>query len=82
MDRWYIYYVTLTQQGRLFFERKKDIKKEKTNIQNVLNIEAISASNDDVNIGDVNDSNIIIDNKLSIIENEIEEKCDNDEDKL
>lgn len=73
----------LTQQGRTFFEREKDYedKTKKTNIQNVLNIETINAPNGNVIIGDVNDSNIVINNALSKIETEIEEKCDNNEEK-
>lgn len=78
-----IYYATLTQQGRTFFEREKDYeeKMKKANIQNVLNIETINAPNGNVIIGDVNDSNIIINNTLSKIENDIEEKCNNSEEK-
>ena len=73
----------LTQQGRTFFEREKDYedKINKTNSKSVVNINTINAPNGNVIIGDVNDSNIIINNTLSKIENEIEEHCDSTEEK-
>ena len=73
----------LTQQGRTFFEREKDYedKINKTQSKNIVNIHTINAPNGNVIIGDVNDSNIIINNTLSQIERDIEEKSESVEEK-
>ena len=73
----------LTQQGRTFFEREKDYedKINKTQSKNIVNIHTINAPNGNVIIGDVIDSNLIINNTISQIESEIEARCESDEEK-
>lgn len=71
----------LTQAGRTYIEREKKYneKLERLSSKNIYN--NINATGSTVFIGDVIGSTINIDNSVSRIEQEIEKKCDNEEDK-
>lgn len=71
-----VYNAILTHQGRTFFEREKEYYKNINTSSTYIN-----AQNSTIFIGDVINSNINIDNCVSKIENDIEEKCDNELDK-
>ena len=71
-----VYNALLIQQGRTFFEREKEYKKNISASSTYIN-----AQNSTIFMGDVINSDININNYASKIENDIEEKCDNEEDK-
>lgn len=73
---------TLTQAGRTYFEREKKYneKFERLSSKNIYN--NINATGSTVFMGDVIGSTINMDNLVSRIEQEIEKKCDNEEDKI
>lgn len=73
-----VYYADLTQAGRSYFEREKKFY-EKLSSKNIYN--NINATGNTVFMGDIISSNINTDNSVSKIEQEIEEKCDNEDDK-
>jgi hypothetical protein len=51
------------------------------NTSNTYNIGSINADNSNVVVGNVIDSNLVVNNNISRIENEIENKCESDEEK-
>ena len=74
----------LTQAGRTYFEREeKYFKRMKENANNIYNVGSIHADGSNFVLGDVNNSSLIIDNSFTRIEEEIEQKCDEeDKDKM
>ena len=72
----------MTQAGRTYFEREKKYneKFERLSSKNIYN--NINATGSTVFMGDVIGSTINMDNSVSRIEQEIEKKCDNEEDKI
>lgn len=78
-----VYYASLTQNGRTYFEREKEYNKKIQDMRTskIYNIGTITAQNSNLFVGDVFDSNIEMSNTISKIENEIENKCDTEEEK-
>ena len=76
-----IYYAVLTQAGRSYFEREKQYyeKLERLSSKNIYN--NVNATGSTVFMGDVINSNLSINNSVLKVEQEIEEKCNNEEDK-
>lgn len=77
-----VYNAILTQAGRTYFEREKKHNERLSKLSsNTYNINNLTATNSNFVMGDVVNSNLNIDNSVSRIEQEIEEKCDNEDDK-
>lgn len=77
-----VYYAELTNTGRTYFEREKrymeqieKISRPSVSIGNLTNMGVF-------NMGNITDSNITIDNSISQIEKEIEEKGNEDKEEL
>lgn len=69
----------LTQAGRTYFEREGKHNARLSKLSS--NTYNITANNSNFVMGNVVNSTLNIDNSISIIKQEIEEKCDNEEDK-
>lgn len=77
-----IYYATLTQAGRTYFEREKKYEEKLSKLSsNTYNINNLTANNSNLIMGDVINSTLNIDNSVAKIEQMIEEKCNNEDDK-
>lgn len=77
-----VYNAILTQAGRTYFEREKKHNERLSKLSsNTYNINNLTATNSNFVMGDVVNSTLSIDNSVSRIEQEIEEKCDNEDDK-
>lgn len=66
--------VTLTPQGITYFEDKKMAKEKDETMRSSINIGSITATGSNIVLGDVINSTFSIDNSVSRIEQEIEEK--------
>ena len=70
----------LTQAGRTYFEREgKYFNRMKENANNVYNVGTINADGSNLVLGDVNNSNLIIDSSFTKIEKRIQEECDKED---
>lgn len=77
-----VYYATLIQAGRTYFEREKKYEEKLRKLSsNTYNINNLTANNSNFVMGDVINSTLNIDNSVARIEQMIEEKCDNEDDK-
>lgn len=78
-----IVYAKLTQSGRTFFEREEEYYKrlKDFNSNKTITIETINAENSNIIVGDVIDSNIILNNTLDKIESEIDKNCKTEKEK-
>lgn len=77
-----ICYASLTQQGRTFFERENEFKKNKISSEpKVINIENFSATNSNVFMADVINSSVVLNNTISEIESEINSRCKDENEK-
>lgn len=77
-----VYDVSLTQAGRSYFEREKKYnEKSAKSISNTYNFGDIHASNSNLVLGEVKNSILNIDNSISMIEQKIDVKCENDEER-
>ena len=72
-----IWNVKITQAGRSYFERKELYNKNTLNNNSTY----ITATNSTVFTGNITNSNINIDNSISNIQKQIEEKCNDDHEK-
>ena len=72
-----IYFASLTHQGRTFFEREEEHNNRMKilNSPQTFNIGTINAQNSNVFLGDVIDSNVILNDTLTKIENDINQNC-------
>lgn len=77
-----VYNAILTQAGRTYFEREKKYNEKLSRLSsNTYNINHLNATNSNVVMGDVINSILNVDNSISRIEQEIEEKCNSEDDK-
>ncbi len=74
--------VTLTPQGITYFEDKKAAQEKEKAIHGPINIGSITATGSNIVIGDVINSTFSIDNSVTHIEQEIEEKGGADKEEL
>lgn len=77
-----VYYVSLTQSGRTYFEREqKNNEKLKQLASNNYNINTLNANNSSLVLGNAINSSFNTNNSVYQIEQEIEEKCSTEEEK-
>ena len=72
-----VYDAVITQAGRSYFERKELYNKNTLNNNSTY----INATNSTVFTGNITNSNINIDNSISSIQKQIEEKCNDEHEK-
>ena len=77
-----VYYASLTQSGRTYFEReKRNNEKLKQLSANNYNINTLNANNSSFVLGNAVNSSLNTNNSVAQIEQEIEEKCSNEDEK-
>lgn len=73
---------TLTPQGITYFEDKKEAQEKEKAMRSPINIGSITATGSNIVIGDVINSTFSVDNSVTRIEQEIEEKGGEDKEEL